>query len=233
MMRFCSTIWKAKKYLARAYHQLLPLAVAERAIYPVIFGSALNGIGMQEVLDTINNLLPRFTPLDKEEASGDPSGEPSGIVFKVARQNVKTGRVCMIKLTAGEVQNRGLIGENKVTGGVTVASWTGGTRQSSASWRYWDGDGASRSESGATPSGKGSITRGVALGTPTLKVKVQVDRPTQRRELLEALTVIADNDPYLSYELNEFNDDIYITIFGYVQMEIVQEMLRRRLRHRH
>jgi ribosomal protection tetracycline resistance protein len=36
-----------------------------------------------------------------------------------------------------------------------------------------------------------------------------------------------DTDPYLSYELNEFNEDIYINLFGYVQMEIVQERISR------
>ncbi|MCB0190203.1 MAG: tetracycline resistance ribosomal protection protein TetB(P), partial [Caldilineaceae bacterium] len=75
--------------------------------------------------------------------------------------------------------------------------------------------------------GQGVRNKGFALGKPTLKVKIAAERPTQRQELLEALTVMADNDPYLSYQLNEFNDDIYITLFGYVQMEIVQETLRR------
>lgn len=199
-------------------HRGLKLAVAGQVIYPLIFGSALNSIGMQEVLDGINQLLPHFEPLGMDETSG--------IVFKVSRLHGKTGRVCMIKLTAGQVVHRGFIGQDKVT---NLSRWNQG--QVEPVKTLYAGDigivsGLHHLHVGEA-FGHGIDYKGFSLGKPTLKVKIMVDRPTQRQELLEALTVMADNDPYLSYELNEFNDDIYITLFGYVQMEIVEETLKR------
>lgn len=197
---------------------VLKTAVAERAAYPVLFGSALHGIGVQAILEEINNLLPQFKPLETDEISG--------IVFKVSRMYIKTGRLCMIKLTAGQVKHRGFIGEDKVT---HLLRWQHGQVEPVKSLHAGDIGmvmGLNHLNVGDT-FGQGTRYKGFSLGKPTLKVKVQVDRPTQRQELLEALTMMADNDPYLSYELSEFNDDIYITLFGYVQMEIVQETLKR------
>jgi len=198
-------------------------AIAERAIYPVLFGGALHGIGVTEILDAINHLLPQFEPLVTHESN---DSEPSGIVFKVSRLNVKTGRVCMIKLTAGEVRNRGFIGENKVTG---LSHWQHGKIQPIKQLQVGDigiVTGLHHLKVGDT-FGQGIRNKRFSLGQPTLKVKIEVAQRAQRQELLEALTVMADNDPYLSYELNTFNDDIYITLFGYIQMEIIEETLKR------
>lgn len=200
-------------------YQSLRRAVAIRAVYPILFGSALHSIGIPEILEAINGLLPVFEPLDTEETSG--------IVFKVYRKYVSSVRQSMIKLTAGQVRYRGFIGEHKVT--MPVQRWNHGKLEIVDVLQAGDigvltnfaplnvGD----------TFGEGIRNKGFSLGKPTLKVKVQVDRLTQRQELLEALTVMSDNDPYLSYELSEFNDDIYINLFGHVQMEIVQEWLSR------
>ncbi len=199
-------------------HCALQLAVAQRLVYPVLFGSALNGIGLPEILDSINDLLPQFEPLATEE--------PSGIVFKVSRKNLKTMRECMIKLTAGHVRLRGFIGEDRIT---NLSRWNHGTIE--VAHELHAGDigivgGLHHLKVGDT-FGQGTHHTGFSLGKPTLKVQIQADRPTQRRELLEALALLTERDPYLSYELSEFNDDIYINLFGYVQMEIMQETIRR------
>lgn len=198
--------------------QALKQAVAARVAYPVLFGSALNGIGILDLLTEINALLPDFAPLDTEETSG--------VVFKVSRLHVKKGRTCMIKLTAGQLALRGFIGEDRVTG---LSRWHHGQVEAVPVLQAGDIGmviGLHHLHVGDT-FGQGTRNKGFALGKPTLKVKIFADRPAQRQELLEALTIMADNDPYLSYQLNAFNDDIYITLFGYVQMEIVQETLRR------
>lgn len=199
-------------------YQALQQAVAARVAYPVLFGSALNGIGIPELLVEINHLLPDFAPL--------ATAETSGVVFKVLRQHVKKGRTCMVKLTAGHLALRGFLGEDRVTG---LSRWHHG--QVEAVPVLQAGDiamvmGLHHLPVGAT-FGQGTRNKGFALGKPTLKVKILAERSAQRQELLEALTIMADNDPYLSYQMNAFNDDIYITLFGYVQMEIVQETLRR------
>jgi len=183
-------------------YQTLKMAVAERRLYPLLFGSALNGIGIEGILDGINQLLPRFEPLAIDNANGE---EASGIVFKVSRMGGKTGRICMIKLTAGQVFHRKFIGQDKVTG---LSRWHHGKMEPVQTLQAGDigiVSGLHHFNVGDT-FGQMTQNKGFSLGKPTLKVKVMVDRPMQRMELLDALMVMADHDPYLSYERNEFNE---------------------------
>lgn len=196
----------------------LKMAVADRIAYPVLFGSALHDLGLQEILTAINNLLPQFESLDTDE--------PSGIVASVSYMSIKAGRMSVIKLTAGQVKYRGTIGEDKIT---HLSRWNHGELESIQT--LYAGDigvvmGLNHLNVGDT-FGQGVHYEKFSLGKPMLKVKVIADRPTQRQELLEALGLMSESDPYLSYELSEFNDDIYIDLFGHVQMEIVQETLKR------
>jgi len=200
-------------------HNTLKMAVAERAVYPVLFGSALHSIGVREVLDAICDLLPQFKPLDTDIASG--------IVSAITRmENIMAGRMCVIKLTAGQVMQRDFIGEDKIT---YLFRWNHGEAESVQTLHAGDigmAMGLNHLNVGDT-FGEGIHQKSFSPGKPMLKVKVVLERPAQRKELLEALTIIEEGDPYLSYELSEFNDDIYISLFGYVQMEIVQETLKR------
>jgi ribosomal protection tetracycline resistance protein len=156
-------------------HRTLKMAVAQRVVYPMLFGSALNGIGIPAMLDRINSLLPQFEPLTTDETSG--------IVFKVRRRHIKTMRECMIKLTAGQVKLRDLIGEDRVT---NLSRWHHGSVEVTKVLQAGDigiVTGLDHLKVGDT-FGQGIRQQGFSLGKPTLKVKVEVDRPNQRQELL-------------------------------------------------
>lgn len=197
---------------------LFKTAVTEKEVYPVFLGSALNDIGVEGLLDGINNLLPLFKPLDTQDTSG--------IIFKVRRRHLKTGRECILKVTAGSIEKFSHIGEDKIT---NMSIWEHG--------KIYPVDVLYAGEIGIVTGlnhfsigyefGQPMNHKGISLGKPTLKSKIIPVNKSQRKQLLEALSLIMEGDPYLSYELNEFNDDIYINLFGYVQMEIVGEILMR------
>lgn len=154
---------------AERLHCALQLAVAQRVVYPVLFGSALNSIGLPEVLDTINDLLPAFEPFDTNEVSG--------IVFKVYRRNLRTMRECMIKLTAGQVRLRGMIGEDRIT---SLSRWNHGAKEVVTELHAGDigiVGGLHHLQVGDT-FGKDVHHAGFSLGKPSLKVKVQAARPS-------------------------------------------------------
>jgi ribosomal protection tetracycline resistance protein len=197
---------------------LLKTAVNERLAYPVFFGSALNNIGVEEILDAINDFLPQFTPLESEM--------PGGIVFGTGRSHKKKGRFSVLKLTSGYLKKFDNIGEDKVT---NISIWENG--------RVKTTDHLNAGDIGLVM-GLHHLNIGdvfgctqnknmLSLGKPTLRSKISSKQPIQRKALLEALSLMQEADPYLSYELSDFNDDIYINLFGYVQMEIVKEMLKR------
>ncbi|MBQ9492323.1 MAG: elongation factor G [Oscillibacter sp.] len=87
--------------------QGLRQAVRERALYPALFGSAVNSVGTTTLLDTIANLAPNPMegPAPKTE-SGDafavsPDGSPVAFVFKTLSDQY--GKYSFVKVLAGTV----------------------------------------------------------------------------------------------------------------------------------
>ena len=89
-------------------------ATLERMIQPVVCGSALHGMGVQGVLDSVKHYLP--SPLDRPPVEGvNPKKETitevrktdvkepfCGLVFKI--QPMKTGDFCWIRVYSGELK---------------------------------------------------------------------------------------------------------------------------------
>ena len=63
---------------------------------------------------------------------------------------------------------------------------------------------------------------------PLLKVGVKPIPPANRRELLEALQILAMEDPYLDLHINEETEEIQLKLFGKLQREILQTLLQER-----
>lgn len=87
--------------------QGLRQAVRECALYPALFGSAVNGVGTTTILDAIANLAPNPTegPALKTE-SGDafavsPDGAPVAFVFKTLSDQY--GKYSFVKVLSGTV----------------------------------------------------------------------------------------------------------------------------------
>ena len=195
----------------------IKMAVSERCLYPVLFGSALKNKGVKNMLDAINELLPMY----KQERSDTLDG----VVFKIFYTNGQI-RNTAVKLTSGNIQRYNYIGNDKIT---SIFTWEHGKICSveclnSGEIGYFVG--AKTLHIGDSLSG-GTKHSLASMGKPTLKAKISPATKTMRTVLLSALNIMSDCDPYLSYELNEFSDDIYINMFGHVQMEIVEETLRR------
>jgi len=192
-------------------------SVQSCCLYPVMFGSALKNIGVVSILDNINELLPMFKKREENALSG--------VVFKVFYTNNQI-RNTVVKITAGSIKKYDYIEDDKIT---SIFTWKHG--------RVHSVDYLSPGEIGYFIGAKGlkiGDTFGdekahslVDLGKPTLKAKISPTTMSSRVALLSALNIMADCDPYLSYELNEFSDDIYINMFGHIQMEIIEETLKR------
>jgi small GTP-binding protein domain len=63
---------------------------------------------------------------------------------------------------------------------------------------------------------------------PLLKVGVRPIPAANRRELLEALQILTMEDPYLSLNIKEETEEIQLKLFGNLQKEILQTMLKER-----
>ena len=75
-------------------------------IFPVCYGSALNNIGIQELLDVIYKLLPK---LDTKR-----EGDLEGVVFKIVR-NSNGKREIYVRLYQGSIRSREILNDEKIS----------------------------------------------------------------------------------------------------------------------
>lgn len=188
-------------------------------IYPLIFGSALRGIGIKELRKSIGMFLPTA---DKPAESKE---EVSWQVFKINRSPENIRQV-YIKVYSGEVKLRDTYGQDKITGIRILKN--------------------GKTEAVSTlPEGEIGIIRGlkdckvndffgevprkrsVKLGRPTLRYAVKPLRLSDKSKLLSGIDRIAESDPYLEYDLDESRGELYLNLFGNIQMEIIKDILSR------
>jgi ribosomal protection tetracycline resistance protein len=202
----------------RTPEELLAVTAAQTrhaVLYPVFAGSAATGAGVPELMAGIAALLPA--------ARSDPSGAPSGRVFKVER-GVAGEKVAYVRMFSGLVRARqrlalpdGRVG--KVTG-VEV---------------YEDGRWVRAEEVGAGRIGRLYGLTAVQVGDgfggsmaaeerqfppPTLEASVEAVDPAQRPALRLALAQLADQDPLIAARLDDEGRPT-VSLYGRVQQEVL------------
>lgn len=63
---------------------------------------------------------------------------------------------------------------------------------------------------------------------PLLNVGIEPIPPAQRRQLLEALNMLAMEDPYLDLTINDETEEISLKLFGNLQKEIIHSLIKER-----
>ena len=202
----------------RTPEELLAEAAAQTrdaVLYPVFAGSAATGAGVPELMAGIAALLPT--------APSDPSGAPSGRVFKVER-GAAGEKVAYVRMFSGLVRTRqrlqlpdGRIGK---VSGVQV---------------FEDGRWVRTEEVGAGRIGRlfGLTTVHVGDGfggclsaeeaqfpPPTLEAAVEAVEPAQRPALRLALAQLADQDPLIAARLDDDGRPT-VSLYGRVQQEVL------------
>ena len=186
-------------------------------LYPVFFGSALYGIGVESLLDS----LPYYLPI----AEGDNESPLSAVVFKV--DNSGKERLAYIRLFDGNISVREVVNYRGKTEKITrLAGLINGKLTAANSIESGDiavlyfkdlmvGD----------VLGAVNSYRKVRLGHPTLNVEVVPANPENRRALYDALLLLADEDPLLGLSTEK---SLTVRLFGEIQMEILREILAER-----
>ncbi|MFJ8917774.1 GTP-binding protein [Amycolatopsis sp. NPDC102389] len=199
-------------------HAGLATKVAEGLAYPVYFGSAITGAGIDALRDGIENLLPAKEP--------DVDGPLSGTVFKVERAPGGE-KIAYVRLFSGTVAVRDKVpigdGEGKVT---AISVFDNGSAVPSAS-----------AEAGRIAKLSGLDVRiGDALGArararealfspPTLETVVSPVCPADRGPLHQALTRLTEQDPLIGLRHDEVRQETSVSLYGEVQKEVIQATL--------
>ena len=195
--------------------------------HPVLFGSAITGAGVTELLDALTTLLPVAAPVPSA-VSGTP-GPPSGTVFKVDRG--EGGRTVLARVRSGSLRLRDRVevdgrAAEKVTGLrlydrgrlVSVDEVPAGRIAAVTGWssaRIGDRFGPV----GATPGAVAQFAR------PTLETVVDAVRLSDVVGMYSALTELADQDPLIDLRRDDGRREIAVSLYGEVQKEVIAAVL--------
>jgi ribosomal protection tetracycline resistance protein len=196
------------------------LAVQARRgqVYPVFFGSALTGAGVDALMSGVAELLPM--------AGRNAAGPVSGRVFKIERGPAGE-KIAYVRMFSGAVRIRD-----------RVRAGPGGVRKVTAVSAFAGGPAVRCGSVSAGQIGKlwglAQIQVGDAIGAPprrrperrqfappTLETVVVPRDPHDRGALRAALAQLAEQDPLINVRQDDVRQEISVSLFGEVQKEVI------------
>ncbi|MGW3166869.1 GTP-binding protein [Streptomyces sp. NPDC001142] len=208
--------WSGKEVLFS-----LRTAVASTRLFPVVYGSAITGTGIDELRWALANLLP--------VPSGE-QGDPVGIVFAVDRD--QRSRRAWMRLWQGRLHVRDKVSlshraQERITH-IALPTPEGLRPASSAA----SGDilairGLTKAQIGDTL-GTPQAHRTPRIAPPTLQTVVRPVDPAQRTAMFAGLVELADEDPLIGLEFDGGRGEATVRIHGEVQKEVIGALLHDR-----
>jgi ribosomal protection tetracycline resistance protein len=190
-------------------------------VYPVFFGSALTGAGVDALMSGVAELLPTAG----RPEMGSAAGPASGRVFKIERGPAGE-KVAYVRMFSGTVRTRD-----------RVRLGAGRERKVTAVSVFADGPAVRRASVSAGQIGKlwglAEIRIGDAIGTPrgqaerhqfappTLETVVIPRHREQAGALAAALAQLAEQDPLINVRQDDTRREISVSLFGEVQKEVI------------
>ncbi|MBN6051481.1 TetM/TetW/TetO/TetS family tetracycline resistance ribosomal protection protein [Nonomuraea sp. RK-328] len=217
-------------------HDRLRRALADQTAraraYPVLFGSAVTGAGVDALMAGIEELLPAV--------AGDAGAPASGTVFKVERGPAGE-RVAYVRMLSGTLKVRDRVGfgppgapderSGRITGIRVFEHGTAGPRAALTAGRIGTVGGLPEARIGdeihaAGRPGSSSGARGGGwFAPPSLETVVVPAGPAERAALHAALAELAEQDPLIGLRQDDERQEISVSLYGEVQKEVVQATL--------
>lgn len=194
-------------------------------LHPVLFGAALEGLGVEELLDAIVRYLPA--------ASGRGENPLSGLVFKVDH-DAALGRLCYVRIFDGALSTR-----DRVRNGTRESEEKVTFVRRARGCRFEEVNGGSAGDivllsglrgamAGDVLGDPSAVPRPVRLLEPLFRVRVVPGEDDRLPELIEALRILDEEDPFLHFGFDAERGELHIRIAGLMQTQILESLLRRR-----
>jgi ribosomal protection tetracycline resistance protein len=190
-------------------------------VHPVFFGSAITGAGVEQLMAGIAELLPA--------SAGEEDGPVSGSIFKIERGR-NAEKIAYVRMFSGTVRTRdrlrfGAELEGRVTA-VAVFERGPAVRRPSVEagqiGKFWGLAGARVGDPVGEPA-RGDVGR--QFPPPTLESAVVPRDPGDRQRLRAALGQLAEQDPLINLRQDDERHEIYVSLYGEVQKEVIGSML--------
>lgn len=194
-------------------------------ISPVLYGSALKGLGVDEVLEAIIKYLP------PPQLEGNM--EPSGLVYKIHHGKVG-GKAAYVRLYDGVIEVRKSVYnssrdiEEKVT---SIFKFNGSKFEPAP---YLEGGeigivcGLNSAAVGDVLGNGAELKKHHKIASPTLIVRVHSSKEEKLEELVKALKILEEEDPLLNVQWLDYERELHVQLMGMVQMEILTKIIKDR-----
>ena len=200
-------------------------AVAAGKLFPLVYGAAAQGAGVQDLLAAAAAYFPR-----QAENADEPL---SAIVYKI-EHDAALGKVAHVRLFAGAVQNKDMVtihrGEESFTEKVNQIYIANSSKREDRP-RLLSGQVGAVCGLGSARTGdvlgETLLRRHYPLATPLFSVEIRVDPPAMPA-LMKAVAELSDEDPLLDYKWAADERELFVQIMGPIQMEIIDSLLRSR-----
>ncbi|GAB6897279.1 elongation factor G [Kineosporia succinea] len=192
------------------------------AVTPVLFGSALTGAGLDELLKALRRL-----PV----SPADLFGEPTATVFAIDRDEQGRRRT-WVRVWRGRLVHRYRYafgeGRTQLVTALSVST-AGGLRPA-----HEISAGQVGAVAGLTHARIGDVL-GPGSGRPTtrfppatVRALVEPVDASRRTQAFQALQELAEEDPLINLELSETDQEAAISLYGEVQQEVIAAVLAER-----
>lgn len=194
----------------------------ENKIYPVIGGSALTDVGIDDLVNSIARYLPSTKKMLDDKMSS--------YVFMIRVD--ENGKNAYVKVLNGSINNRDVIKtdeeKNEKVKNIMISD---GSKLKNVDTAY-SGDIAIINgldvKCGQIIGNKKGFDKYVSFVKPLLTMEINPVDAKDTIELMRSLKILNDEDPYLNVRYNERTNSIYCSLMGEVQAQIVKTMLEDR-----
>jgi ribosomal protection tetracycline resistance protein len=203
-----------------SFRRDLAAQTEQTAAYPVYFGSAATGAGVDALMTGIVDLLPAY--------AADGEAPVSGTVFKIERGPAGE-KVAYVRMWSGTLHTRdrvaGARGDEKVVAIEVIHARPAGSHDAVTAGeiaKVWGLAGARIGDAlGETP----PRAAPPQFAPPTLETVVVPATARDRRALRGALAELAEQDPLIRVHQDDDLDEITVSLYGEVQQEVLQATL--------
>jgi len=227
----------AQKYLddenlsAQEIEVTLIRQTAEGRAFPLVYGSALGGVGISALFEAVKAFLP-FKPLL-------PEGAPTGIVYKI--EHTSAGKVAHIRLYEGTLRNRDTVNVYRVNmestetaefspEKITQIQKVSGSKREDIGLLRGNEIAAVCGMTGAKVGdmvGRVFEQRNIRISEPLFLFRVYGDAGKER-ELIQAISELSDEDPLMNYEWEPNLRELVIRVMGKIQLEVLEFLIMER-----
>lgn len=189
-------------------------------IYPVIEGSSINNLGVNEIFDFIT---------DYYEKKKEQKNNLNAYVYKV-KMDKKVGKLTFLKVLSGEISIRDTIKHKEEEFKVSQIRHYNGSRFQTAEKLAWGDVGAIvglRNTTAGDFIGKDREEKN-HIKTSILRSRILPLNEEERFELINALTLLNEEEPDLDFSVNEINKDLTVNVMGPVHLEVLEEVIKNR-----